>query len=321
MSIKHLTRNSFKNIKAGKTKKEEFVSDHYQRMKNDTLSGALDVIIAETEPLVQQIRSYSGDMQTLKGENIGSTQKVNELKDELIVDVNELEALANYKFRKNSAKYREMFVDGLTEFYRASFDEIPSLIKRCRNYTEKYVADLGSDIVVKFKEFELKWEADTSEKKSLRQDGSKLKPDFEALWAKLSKQMQRNCYTILLACPDEPKRLLTYFDFSKVNHRHHQADSTTSDSYILSIAPNTSKAADFVFNIADNLLIINNSNQAVYFYAAATADAAQPAQLTEIAAGDELEIAATQLGAPANKFLIFVNKDSTQTAEVEIMLI
>ena len=156
MSIKHLTRNSFKNIKAGKTKKEEFVSDHYQRMKNDTLSGALDVIIAETEPLVQQIRSYSGDMQTLKGENIGSTQKVNELKDELIVDVNELEALANYKFRKNSAKYREMFVDGLTEFNRASFDEIPSLIKRCRNYTEKYVADLGSDIVVKFKEFELK---------------------------------------------------------------------------------------------------------------------------------------------------------------------
>ncbi len=321
MSIEHLIRNSFEKIKASRTKKEEFVSDHYQRMKNDTLSGALDGIITETEPMVQEIKTYSGDMQTIKGENIGSTQKVNELKEEFIDDVNELEALTNYKYKKNSAKYREMFVDGLTEFNRASFDEIPSLIKRCRNYTEKYEADLGSEIMLKFKEFDLKWEADTTEKKSLRQDGSKLNPDFIALWAQLSVQLQRNSYTILLACPKDPRRLLTYFDFRIVNHRHHQTDDTTSDSYTLSIAPASSKAADFTFAATDNLLIMNNSNQAIYFYAAATADAAQPAQLTEIAAGDELEITAAQLGAPANKFLIFVNKDAAQQAEVEIALI
>ena len=290
-------------------------------MKNDTLGGALDVIISKTEPLAQQIKTHSGDMQTVKGENISSTQKVNELKQELIDDVNELEALTNYKFKKNSPKYHEMFVDGLTEFNRASFDEIPSLIKRCRNFTEKYVADLGNDIMVKFKEFELKWEADTAEKKSFRQDGSKLKPDFEALWAKLSLQMQRNCYTILLACPEEPQRLLTYFDFSIVNHRHHKAEDTATNSYNLNIAPASSKAADISFSVDDSLLIINNGDVPLYYYAAAAADAPQPVQLAEIAAGDEAEVTALQLGAPANKFLILVNKNATTEAEAEIALI
>ena len=59
----------------------------------------------------------------------------------------------------------------------------------------------------------------------------------------------------------------------------------------------------------------------IFYYAAATADAAQPAQLSEIAIGDEAEIAAAQLGAPANKFLILVNKDASLEAEAEIALI
>jgi hypothetical protein len=66
---------------------------------------------------------------------------------------------------------------------------------------------------------------------------------------------------------------------------------------------------------------MNNSTISIFFYAAPTPDAAQPSQLTEIAAGDELEITATQLGAPANKQLIFVNKDATEGADVEIALI
>jgi len=68
-------------------------------------------------------------------------------------------------------------------------------------------------------------------------------------------------------------------------------------------------------------LIINNSNIAVFYYGAATAGEQPKTAPIEIAAGDEAEVTALSLGAPTNKFLILMNNDSTETAEVEIALI
>ena len=75
------------------------------------------------------------------------------------------------------------------------------------------------------------------------------------------------------------------------------------------------------FSVDDTLLIINNGDVPLYYYTASTADAPQPAQLSQVAVGDEAEVAAAQLGAPASKFLILVNKNATTEAEAEIALI
>jgi hypothetical protein len=43
--------------------------------------------------------------------------------------------------------------------------------------------------------------------------------------------------------------------------------------------------------------------------------------MIEIEAGDQIEITAIELEAPTNKYLIFVNKDVNENAEVEIVLV
>jgi hypothetical protein len=143
----------------------------------------------------------------------------------------------------------------------------------------------------------------------------------EMLWNNLKKQLYINMLTIIINNPDNPKLMLSFFEDKIMRFRKHKDDGSTADTYKMSIAAASSKVADISFSVDDTILIINNGDVPIFYYAAATADAAQPAQLSEIAVGDEAEVKATQLGAPANKFLILVNKDASLEAEAEIALI
>ena len=322
MTLEQLVKNYFENIKVSIVRKEMFVHNHLQRMKSDTLNGQLDVVIGETEPKYVLLKANSGLRKTIMGTGKGSTMIINAINDKFIVDVRELETMTKLKFKKESPQYVEVFLRGLTEYQTADLSEIPSLLTRLITFTEKYKTELGAEYLTKFKDIEVEWKKENGNREDIIQETKNTRPDLNSIWKNLSKQLQRNSYTILLASPDNPEKLYTYFDFNIVNSRHHKkSDGTADASYLLSIAPSISKTADFSFSPTDTLLIMNNSTISIFFYAAPTPDAAQPTQLTEIAAGDELEITATQLGAPANKQLIFVNKDATERADVEIALI
>ena len=322
MNLDNIIRNSFENITASLDRKSMFLNNHYNRLKNNTINALLDGIIAETEVVKNKWFELISARKQADGISKSYTMQVNGLLADFSALARKIESAVIFKHEKFSLIYKECFPNGLKEYTNASQSEISNLLDYLTKFAVKYEASLGSEFVVKFKELKISWNEININRDASKQTLKDSSPDLEAYWEEVSIQLYKNALTILLACIDNRNKANSYYDFRIVNFiRHHQADNTDPDTYTLSLAPNTSKAADFVFAATDNLLIINNSNQAVYFYAAVAADAAQPAQLTEIAAGDELEIAATQLGAPANKFLIFVNKDSTQQAEVEIALI
>jgi hypothetical protein len=55
----------------------------------------------------------------------------------------------------------------------------------------------------------------------------------------------------------------------------------------------------------------------LYYYGASSATQSAPANLSEIAEGNEAEITAA-LSGPTNKYLLFVNNDKDLEGEVEI---
>ena len=91
-------------------------------------------------------------------------------------------------------------------------------------------------------------------------------------------------------------------------------------STTLKLASNSSKAPNFEFSIDNNVVIRNKENFSLYYYAAAIPAASIPEQLNEIPAYEELVLTAVDLGAPSNKYIIIVNKETANAAEVEIIL-
>jgi len=143
--------------------------------------------------------------------------------------------------------------------------------------------------------------------------------DLDKAYDQMGKTLYCNMLMLIVHFVDNPVNVENYFDMTLL--RTPQKHSKKDNAYKLPLPANSIRIADIGFSIGDTLLIINNGTNSISFYAAATADAATPAILNEIAPGEELEITAASLGAPNNKFLIFVNTSLTDEGEVEIVLI
>ena len=321
MYLEAYSKNQFKSIKAAIARREMFFRDSIMRLEANNPNGNYDGIIAESKPLHQQLQDNLNNRTYMHGAGKASTFSIKTLLGKFIKIARKLESQTEMTFEKKSTQYLEGFPGGLSEIQEVTQALFVPLAERLYKFALKYKTELEKNFDEQLKEILTEWKESTKTRVDIYSGMDISRPEFEIIWDAICKQLYKNSLTILLVNIDKPEVLLTYYDEKIINYRKHQTDKPDPDSYTLSIAPASSKAADFTFAATDNLLIMNNSNQAIYFYAAAAADAAQPAQLSEIAAGDELEIAATQLGAPANKFLIFVNKDTTQQAEVEIALI
>ena len=182
----------------------------------------------------------------------------------------------------------------------------------------KYKADIGETYATGLKDVRVQLESEINAQQIAAGEVSNVIPGYEVLRLAIDKQLLKNVCVILIENLDNPWVVSTFFDEYLIFPKARK--EAAQQGYILDIPAASKKPADISFSVDDSLLLINNGTKSIFFYAAATADAATPDNLTEIAAGEELEITAASLGAPANKFLIFVNTDLTEEGEVEIVL-
>jgi hypothetical protein len=81
------------------------------------------------------------------------------------------------------------------------------------------------------------------------------------------------------------------------------------------------KEAGFAFSVGKTMLFSNVGSEAVLVYGAATVDALLSPTAIELLSGEEKEITVTQLGAPANRFILMMNKSLLVEAEVEMLFV
>jgi len=111
--------------------------------------------------------------------------------------------------------------------------------------------------------------------------------------------------------------------FFPINMLRTQANNQggTDEAYSLTIPAGQTVAADISFSVDDKFTVTNTGDASVYYYGAVAATDAAPAQVTELASGQEAEVAAASLGAPKAKYLMFINRDANMDGEVEIILV
>ena len=321
MNLESFTKNQFSSIKASITRREKFLNYHLIRMEANNSGGLLNGIIAETKPLhLKLVENLSIRSNTL-GTGKGSTLSVRLIMTNFIGDARNLESMCKIKFGKKSPIYLEAFPQGFSEYQNVTQGEFKPLLQRVITFSIKYQTEIGPDFVEKFKNQLLQWDDKLAKREDIAADALGVRPAFETLWDQIVKQLYKNLLTILLANLTNPSAIFIYFDESLVRFRHHTTDDTTDDTYKLLIPALTSKAAEISFAVDDTLLVINNGAKSIFYYGAATANEQAKTALIEIPAGEEAEVTAVSLGVPTNKFIIFVNKDATEEAEVEIALI
>ncbi len=305
-------------IKVGREVYADYIKRHINHLKSAN-RPAYTTIISETEALYTDLFGVISLREQTYNQRINLTQNVKSIRKEFNTKIDELEEVVVYKFHKNSAVYSEFFLHGITPYKEAPLSEILVKMELAESLAIKYEAEIGSAYAVGLKETRIKLETEINAQQIAAGEVTNVIPNYDVLRIAMDKQLLKNVCVILIENLDNPWVVSTFFDeyliFPKAKKEIEQ------QGYILDIPAASKQLADISFSVDDSLLINNNGLGILYCYAAATADAAEPANMIEIQPDDQIEISALSLGAPANKFLIFVNKDTTQAAQAEIILL
>jgi hypothetical protein len=269
-----------------------------------------------TEPLAFKYSEKYANWLNIKAQSMGNTQGFAELKDTMSMRIKKWNHAITGFYEEGTSTYNKLMPNGRSELYRGSQEQIKVKIAAFRKELINY-----PDLQVVYNEvndFEVILNS-THETKQISQDTIDIaSKELEQAYQALGEMLFSNLLNLTDIFIKDTSVVKDYFIFRLLRSPKKQNDA--EQGYILAIPELSKKAADISFSPDDTLLINNNGEKPIYCYSATTADAPEPTTLLEIAAGDQLEITAIDLGAPANKFLIFVNKETTP-AEVEIVLV
>ena len=321
-NFENLANNPLDGVMVSANRRVKYTDINIERMTKNNQGGIYDILVEYTKNCRDAYANNLIEEESGESIRIANTAELQKSVEEFKDNMRKIEKYLSYKHGNTSLIYMELFAHGLSQFTKASLTEISKLMKKSHEFTVKYATELSSEnFEALFKADMLRFDTAFKQQQQAQGAVTNRKSLKEMLWANLKKQLYINMLTIIINNPDNPKVMLSFFEDKILRFRKHKDDGSTAEAYKLNIAASSSKVADISFSVDDTILIINNGYVPLYYYAAATANAAQPAQLTEIAVGDEAEVKAIQLGAPANKFLILVNKDASMEAEAEIALI
>jgi hypothetical protein len=314
--------NPFDNINASREDIAAFYSDHNNRMKQAVANGEpFAAQLPPTAAATANLGASQSSTVTTKSQLKSRTLTVDQVIASFVSKAQETEAivLAKYK-RKDTPEYIEFYPNGKSEYNNANKSNIIALfdqiILAAHNHPDVSTDDLEGDFGTLKNEYVDARNIQQQQKEN--KDGAA--GTWEANLTLMGLQAYDNLHVIARVHPNQPERIKQYFDVSIVTYDKHPAGGEATGGYVDTIPPLSQKCMDISFSPDDVLLVSVNSTMPLGGYGAPAADSPEPATLIELPAGEETEITAVQLGAPANKFFIIVNKDETTEGEVEIVL-
>jgi hypothetical protein len=325
--FENLAENPLDGLMVSVSRRIGYADINIERMTKNNPGNVLAQLITDTKA---KRDAFAGNLSASKmGEAIrmAYTSELDTIVEQFRATVSKFEGLVKSVFGKGTPTYIMFFPFGLVEFHQANQAEILPLMDKIISLSLTHQTALGNPAYrTSFMDYKTRYANAYSLQKQAAGTVTNSKAVKEVLWNELKKQLYKNMLTLVLNNLDNPTVMLTYFEQSLLRYKQTKSatentDNSTEGTYTATIAPDTTFTADIKFAATDTLLIINNGSIPVYYFGAATSTQAAPANPAELAEGDEIEIAATELGAPANTFLRFLNTDKTETAEIEIALL
>ena len=311
------------NLMVGRDLIVEFFNDHFNRTKQATTSGAPfgELLTPFGECLARLTASKTGTAVNLAQQG-SDTMTVDNLIQLFKDSITALEPKVMVHFPKGSVQYHEFFPQGKKAYSRITKGNIDNLFATVITGCENHKDQLGQALKDEFTTLQSNYII--ARNKQLEKKGST--SSTRSAWDDNLEEIKDLAFHNLLMIADhhrgQPEKLRLYFDQSIITlDKHTQAGDDTAQAYTLTVPASATAVANINFALGDTLLVTNTGDVPVCYYGASSANQAAPANPTEIAEGDEAEITAASLGAPTNKYLLFVNNDKDLEGEVEIMMV
>ncbi len=315
-NLKSFIQKPYINVLVGKERIRKFGAFHIIALEKAAIpefATQLAAIKIIFEAMFGAIKSRD----QMENERQSATIQLNQKFEEFKVKAIEFESLVAFKFKK-SGVYEEFYPHGKGEINHLTQANANTVMSRFEQKCTQYATELGAQYQVEFKDIRNAYENAINTQKGLMSDVKLNIPDFEAKKAEFFDQIYQNVLLITAYYFKTPEKMLAFFDQAALEVRKHKKDDNGVQPLSVEIKPNTTVTPNITYSANDTILLSNVSDDtSIFYYGGDTANEAPKTTPIELLHGEEIEIPAVTLG----KFLILLNKDTINTAEVEIMLV
>lgn len=288
-----------------------------EALKAYSSNPEIEALYVKTEPLHANYHSLLASWITSKSYRAGSVQSFNDYLKTVRAKLEDWELQIRLKFKKNTPTYKTIFPNGRSFILEGTQEEIISKFTSFREVVEN-LSDLNV-IHVEVKATGLELEAVYGKKNEKTQSKSFSTTELEQAYDLMGKALYFNMLQLACIFIDDTSKVEKFFDMSLLRTSDKDDDTPTETSLLVNIPINSSSESGFFITVIGKYLIMNRSAHSLQFYGAATATELPKTAPREILPGEEIEVSGAELGAPANKYLIFINPSTTATAQVEIL--
>lgn len=313
----------FDYIRVGRPQTLRFFEDHNGRLIQAVAEGEpFAAQVAPTTLAFEKLRDSLGATEATFAEQQGATITVDDMIDEFKTYVVDGEITVLGKFKKTTAEYQRFYPHGLTQYSNINKGTATSLMIQYKKAASDYKGDLGNPFSDKMEDIYTRYLAVRGGQIMLKESTSAMRSEWDVNLDAMKDQAFDNILVIARANRGKPEVARRYFTQSILRGRKiKKTDGTETDAYKLVVPFGSRAVADISFSVDDTLLFYISGQVGLRYFGAATPDAEMPADSPLVPSDDEIEVTALSLGAPDNKYLIFVNEDPAIDGEVEITLL
>jgi hypothetical protein len=310
------------SVRASKDDQVRFFEGHVNSLIQAVANGApFAALIVPTQTALTNLKvSWSGTTTNLAQQE-AKTLAVDNLIDLIKQTISRREAVVLVHFDKSSVEYREFYPNGKQEYTSASKSNIEALMDQFISAANNHKAVTGIPLYDEVNALRTQYLAARAEQLQQKENTSDKRSSWDDALPVMKDLVFYNLLTIAREYRGLPAKARLFFDQSIITPRTLSTPGDDTGAYKLIIPAATSLHADISFSVDDTLVITNTGDVILYYFGAATADGVTQDEGFELAIGAEVEVTASELGAPGNKFLIFRNADPAFEGEVEIVLI
>jgi hypothetical protein len=311
----------FEGVEVGRSLFALFVKTFLERLiaaANPVYAAIIAEIQAAFNIMFGEISKHHQDFT----QQLSETKAVKLIRKDFGAKIDDLEDAVRFKFKKKSKVYEEIFPHGVTEYKRASLEDMLIYIEQAEILADKYKDALGTELRDAFTDLKAKFEAERDLQLETIGIVKSIIPTYEQKKENMIQLLYKAMLVILLENYTNPKVMLTFFNQQLIWPKNSGVtDDNGNKPYSLVIPKGSNKVAEISFTADDKFLFTKISGNLMLFYTAANPTDPPPANPMMLPDGDGLEVTGTTLGAPDMKYLIFINKDTNEDGEVEIILL
>jgi hypothetical protein len=321
-NLRKFLESPFRRLKVSRDKIFKFFEDHLNRLIQAVDNGEpFAGLVAATQSAFDNLKLSLGSHSSTLAQKESKTMTVDLVIEEFKTAIKLREANILIHFSKDSPVYQEFFPHGKTEYNNANKASIERLMTQIITAIDNHKSELGQPLLDEFLALQTAYITARNEQLKKMEDAGTKTDSWESSLEIMQMQAFRNLLTIALQYMGEPDKIELFFTESLIRARHYNHEGEVIEPYMLVVPPNSTVAADLSFSVDDKLYVEVTGESSLFYFGAQIAEALCPPTAIELQPGAGVEISALSLGAPANKYLLFTNKNTSLESEVEITLL